>query len=129
MTQKTISAESARKSASWFDIGNIVAIAIPVLIPLWFGGSMLLYAMMRHHPNPRVGHYTQWAAYRFYGLIGAIIPIATFFTQGVKPYLIVWVIAALILIPWSVYNLWRIRQDDWHDTVYDAPTTTLEDSH
>ncbi|MGF1644878.1 MAG: hypothetical protein ACFCUJ_14675 [Thiotrichales bacterium] len=128
MAQKTISAESARKSAGWFDLGNIVAIAVPVLIPLWFAASMLLYAMMRHHPNPRVGHYTQWAAYRFYGLIGAIIPVATFFTQGLKPYLVIWAIAAAIMIPWSIHSLWRIRRDDWQDTDYDA-IRSLGDSH
>ena len=36
---------------------------------LWLGLSMLVYAMNRHHPNPKVGHYTQQAAYRFYGVM------------------------------------------------------------
>ncbi len=101
----------------------MVAVTIPILIPLWFGASMFLYAMLRHHPNPRVGHFTQWAAYRFYGLIGAIIPIATFFTQGIKPYLITWAVVAAIMLPWSLVSLRRIQREPWHDTEYDAGPT------
>ncbi|MCK7581443.1 MAG: hypothetical protein MZV65_41295 [Chromatiales bacterium] len=48
----------------------------PLLI-FWFGASMLVYALNRHHPNPKVGHYTQQAAYRFYGVTGFFVAIAT----------------------------------------------------
>ncbi|MFP5506851.1 MAG: hypothetical protein ACLGH6_11690, partial [Gammaproteobacteria bacterium] len=91
-----VSARSARRTASLFNYGNIVAmvpglllapyilIAKPtgvatvllfvlMIVPpiLWFGVSMVVYAMARHHPDPQVGHFTQQAAYRFYGMFGA----------------------------------------------------------
>ena len=34
---------------------------------------MFVYAMYRHHPNPRVGYYTQMGAYYYYGLAGIAI--------------------------------------------------------
>ena len=59
--------------------GNLVAILIPFpLLIFWFGASMLVYALNRHHPDPRVGHYTQQAAYRFYGVTGFFVAVATF---------------------------------------------------
>ena len=38
---------------------------------------MLVYAMNRHHPNPKVGHYTQQAATRFYAVTGSMTMIAS----------------------------------------------------
>lgn len=118
MADTHISAKSARNTARLFDIGNLFAIAIPVLIPIWFGASMFLYAMNKHHPNPRVGHHTQWAAYRFYGVIGAIIPIASFFPAKLDYYLVLWAVIAAVLIPWTLLSLVRIHKESWHDSVY-----------
>ena len=67
--QQTISGRS-RLAAMQMDIGNLISMLLPPLPILWFGGSMLVYALHRHHPDPRVGHYTQRAAYRFYGVMG-----------------------------------------------------------
>ena len=78
---------------------------------------MIVYAMNRHHPNPRVGHYTQQAAYRFYGVTGVFVAAEL----GDKPWIIAalisWGIAALILVPWSILDLVRIRKEHWEDTV------------
>lgn len=120
MPKKTITARSARKSATFFDIGNIIVTLFPVLIPFWFGASIFVYAFMRHNPNPMVGAYTQWAAYRFYGMIGAIVPVATFFPVDIRYYLATWTIIAAIMIPWSIWSLHRIKQDDWQDTEYES---------
>jgi len=113
-----ISAASARRAAALFDYGNLVAIVLPVLGILWLGASMVVYTMLRHHPNPRVGYYTQWAAYRFYGLVGLVVAEATFYGRGSwLVWLITWAVMAAILIPWTLYDLWRIYREDWHDTV------------
>jgi hypothetical protein len=104
------------------DIGNIVAVLVPMPLGiLWLGGSMLVFAMHRHHPNAKVGHYTQWAAYRFYGVVGAVVPVATFFPgQGLTHWLVSWAIAVAIVVPWSLWSLARIRRDRWEDTLLPA---------
>ena len=68
---RLISARSARSAARLFNYGNIVAMLVPLPLGiLWLGASMIVYAMNRHHPNERVGHYTQQAAYRIYAVAG-----------------------------------------------------------
>lgn len=120
MAKKILTAKSAKFSAKIFNYGNLITIIIPVLIPIWFGASMFVYAMNRHNPNPRVGYYTQLAAYVYYGLIGLIIPVATFFPAKLNYYLVLWVVLAAIIIPVSVYFLMKIAKEEWTDTEYDA---------
>lgn len=114
-----VSARSARNAASLFNYANIAAILIPVPVGLlWLGISMIIYALNRHHPNPKVGHYTQQAAYRFYGVTGFFVAAGVFIPRGaITIYLITWAIAALILVPWSIIDLVRIRKDHWEDTI------------
>ncbi|MBD3618603.1 MAG: hypothetical protein HUJ28_03955 [Chromatiales bacterium] len=137
---RTLSAKSCRGAAKLFNYGNIVALTMAgtplvfglgatgygtifatvlaiVPIVLWFGGSMLLYALNRHHPNPRVGHYTQWAAYRFYALVGALIVVGTFFPPEIIYFLVYWAISASIIIPWSIWDIIRINRETWEDTL------------
>ncbi|HKK06892.1 MAG TPA: hypothetical protein VKA50_13705 [Gammaproteobacteria bacterium] len=115
---RVVSARSARFAARVFNYGNIVAMIVPVPLGiLWLGASMLVYALNRHNPNPRVGHYTQQAAYRLYGVMGFIIVVATFFGTNVTYWLITWAISALVLIPWSIIDLRRINNEDWQDTL------------
>jgi len=112
-----ISAASARRAATLFNYGNLVATLIPLPLGiLWLGLSMAVYTMNRHHPNPRVGYYTQWAAYRFYGVVGFIVAEATFYSENLKLWLITWAVMALILIPWTIYDLIRIYREPWQDT-------------
>ncbi len=114
---RLLSGRKARKAAAVFNIGNIVAILVPLPLGiLWFGLSMVIYAMNRHHPNHRVGHYTQQAAYRFYGITGFFVAAATFIPGGGWTYyLVAWGMAAAILVPWSIYDLIRIRRERWDD--------------
>lgn len=121
-----VSGLSARKAAQLFNIGNIVAILLPLPLGLlWLGGSMIIYAMNRHHPNPRVGHYTQQAAYRFYGVSGFFVAAATFIPgNGWTWYLIAWALAALIIIPWSLLDIMRIRSETWHDVAINQESDT-----
>lgn len=114
----------ARAAASLFNIGNVIAILVPIpLGMLWLGLSMLVYAMNRHHPNEKVGHYTQQAAYRFYGIAGFFVAAAAFIPGGGWDYyLIAWALAALILVPWSILDLVRIRRDQWSDVTLSENT-------
>jgi len=117
---RVVPAKSARGAAKLFNYGNIIAVLVPFpLLILWFGASMFFYALNRHHPNAKVGHYTQQAAYRFYGLIGLLIPVGTYFPAELDYFLAYWAITAAIIIPWSVIDLVRIHRDHWEDTVID----------
>jgi hypothetical protein len=138
MITKTISSASCRRSAVLFDWGNLIAVslagvplflvtgdvgvltiiaAVMGIVPLilWFGASMMVYAMVRHHPEERVGRFTQSAAYRYYALMGSLVVVATFFPPEINYYRAYWVMAAAILIPWSILALRRTYREQWHD--------------
>lgn len=118
-TIERVSGRGARWASAVFNFGNMAAILIPLPIGLlWLGASMVVYAMNRHHPNPKVGHYTQQAAYRFYGVVGFFVAVATFFPgQDWTYYLYAWALAAAVLLPWSMLDLVRIYRDEWQDLV------------
>ncbi len=106
----------ARSIARWFSIGNIVSMIIPFPLGIfWFGASMVVYAMNRHHPNALVGHYTQIAAYQFYSVLGLVVVVATFYDPNLVDWLVTWALCAIILIPLSVYNLMKINREQWKD--------------
>lgn len=135
-----ISAASVRRSARLFSLGNLFAMLpglilaplilltrpegatmiymfVLMMVPpiLWFGISIMVYIIARHHPNPKVGEYTQHAAYRYYGMFGIVIPVGTFFGTNWQLWILTGGIVALVLIPWSLWDLWRINHDDWQD--------------
>jgi len=138
MAHKTVTGRSCRRAAATFDWGNLFSVSlagIPLflvgsevgigtiiaailgIVPLifWFGASMMVYAMCRHHPDERVGRFTQWAAYRYYGLMGSLIVVATFFPPDLIYYRAYWVVAAIVLVPWTLLALRRIYREDWND--------------
>ena len=118
--RKIVTASAAKNAAKMFNYGNLASVIIPVLIPFWFGASMFIYAMNRHNPNPRVGYYTQWAAYRFYGLIGLVIPVGTFFPLDIRYYLATWAVLAAVIIPLEIHDLRKISREDWKDIEYEV---------
>lgn len=127
---RIVTGRSSRFAAMQMDIGNLVSMCLPPLPVLWFGGAMLIYALHRHHPNPRVGRYTQQAAYRFYGVMGAIIPIGTFFPgRGITPWLVAWAIGLAVIVPWSFWSILRIRREDWPDLALPAAEAVEESGH
>ncbi len=115
-----IPAADSRKAAKLFFYGNIIAVilAFPLVI-LWFGASMFVYAMYRHHPNGRVGYYTQIAAYHYYGLIGSLVPILTFAPGDffLKWWWALWLLIMAVTIPLAVHYIRQINREEWHDTV------------
>ncbi len=126
---RLVSGRSSRFAAMQMDLGNLISMLLPPLPLLWFGGSMLIYALHRHHPNPRVGHYTQHAAYRFYAVMGAIIPFGTFFPgRGITSWLIAWGVGLVVIIPRSLWSIVRIRHETWPDIELPAESAPVEES-
>ena len=116
--KKIVTAAQAKRNVKLFNYGNIVSILVPFpFFIFWFGASMFVYALYRHHPNPRVGYYTQKAAYYYYGLAGALVPILTFAPGDFfyRYWWLLWGICALILIPLSVMEIIKINKEEWHD--------------
>lgn len=117
--QKTVTAANARKTAKIFYYGNLLAVLIPFpVFILWFGAGILVYALFRHHPNPRVGYYTQIAAYQYYGLAGGLVPVLTFAPGDffVNWWWALWLVCLAILVPLSVRQILRVNREEWHDT-------------
>lgn len=137
---KIILAANARKFARFFNIGNLVSLLpglivapilllgeleristifmfIAMIVPpiLWFGLSIMIYIIARHHPNERVGYFTQQAAYRYYGMIGVVIPVGTFFGTDWRLWIMMGGVVALILVPWTIWELIKIQKEDWQD--------------
>jgi hypothetical protein len=136
----TVSAQKARRSAGLFNWGNIIAMLpglfiVPILmfaepekmtvifmfiimlVPmiLWFGVSIAIYIIAKHNPNERVGYFTQQAAYRYYGVVGFIVVVGTFFGTDVNLWIWTWLISALILVPLSIRDLFLIKKEQWAD--------------
>ncbi len=115
---KIVTAGQSRKTAKIFSYGNIAAVLIPFpLFIFWFGASMFVYAMHRHHPNSRVGYYTQMAAYYYYGLAG-VLSIVMLFAPGdffFKYGWMLWLGCILYLLPLSIREIIKINKEEWHD--------------
>ena len=115
-----VTADSARKAAKIFYYGNILSVLIPFpVFILWFGAGILVYALLRHNPNPRVGYYTQIATYHYYGLAGGLVPVLTFAPGDffANWWWALWIICVIVLLPLSVRQILRINREEWHDTV------------
>lgn len=139
---KIITAKNARMFARFFNLGNLLSVLpgliiapiiliselerismiflfIAMIVPpiLWFGISIMIYIISRHHPNALVGHYTQQAAYRYYGMIGVVIPVGTFFGTDWEMWILLGGVVALVIVPWTIFELVKTQKEDWQDTV------------
>lgn len=137
---KIISAANARMFARLFNLGNLLSVLpglivapiilltelervtmiflfIAMIVPpiLWFGLSIMIYIISRHHPNTLVGHYTQQAAYRYYGMIGVVIPIGTFFGTDWEMWILMGGVVAAVIVPWTLWELFKSQREDWQD--------------
>ena len=68
---RLLGGRSSRLAAMQMNPGNLISMPLPALR---FGGPMPIYALHRHHPNPRVGRCIRRAAYRFCAALAVIIP-------------------------------------------------------
>ena len=115
---KIVTAAESKKSAKIFNYGNIASVLIPFpLFIFWFGASMFVYAMYRHHPNSRVGFYTQKAAYYYYALSGMLVPVLTFAPGDFfyNYWWLLWGLSFFFLVPLSIREIIRINREEWHD--------------
>ncbi|QTR51400.1 hypothetical protein [Candidatus Thiothrix anitrata] len=122
--QQVVKAAGAQKTAKVFYYGNILSVLIPFpVFILWFGAGILVYAMFRHHPNVRVGYYTQIAAYHYYGLAGGLVPILTFAPGDffMNWWWALWIGCIVILLPLSIRQLLLINRETWQDTPKSSP--------
>ena len=138
---KIIPAANARMFARLFNMGNLLSLLpglilaplillgeqekmstifmfIAMIVPpiLWFGLSIMIYIIARHHPNELVGHYTQQAAYRYYGMIGVVIPVGTFFGTDWTLWILMGGTVSLVLVPWTIWELIKTQKEHWLDT-------------
>lgn len=114
LQKKIISGAAARREARWFPLGNIIAVALPILVPFWFGLSILLYAFVRHHPNPRVFYYLRRSSMIFYFFVGVVIVIGTFFDH-LQEFLFLWAGAIATMLPLALFDLWQMQKEQWQD--------------
>jgi len=139
---KIITAANARMFARLFNLGNLLSVLpgliiapiilfaelervsmiflfIAMIVPpiLWFGFSIMIYIISRHHPNTMVGHYTQQAAYRYYGMIGIVIPVGTFFGTDWEMWILMGGVVAAVIVPWTIWELIKTQKEDWQDIV------------
>ena len=119
-SKKIVTGISAKRSARYMDIGNMIVVLIPFpLLIFWFGMAIAVYIFTREHPNIKVGKYIQNATYRFYGITGTFMGIGIFLPgNGFRDYIICWIIAMIILIPTCIWNLYKIQKDEWLDLEY-----------
>lgn len=118
--KKAITAEQCRLSAQIFNLATIVAVLLPILLMLWVGASMFVYAQNAHHPDERVARYTRRAGFRFYGVAGAMVifgqPIVSWL-GGLHGVLTIWGIFIVTLVPPAVLDVLRARKEEWHDII------------
>lgn len=127
-----ITAKSSRKAAKVFNFGTIASVFIPFpLFIFWFGASMFVYAMYRHHPNPKVGEYTQRGAYYYYALAGLLVPILTFAPKEflIDYWLALWIGCILLVVPLAVWDIMRSNKEEWHDVYFESDLSVATDGN
>lgn len=122
MPVKTITAVEQKRAAKIFTQLSCVAIVLPPLVILWVAASIVVYASIAHHPNPRVVDYLRPAGHRFYGLTGALVVVLNFSPQMSKWAggwlhlgLIIWAIAVLVVVVPGVRDILRVNKENWQD--------------
>lgn len=113
-----VTAKQSRFAAKVFNFGTIASVIIPFpLFIFWFGASMFVYALYRHHPNPRVGYYTQYAAYIYYALAGLLVPVLTFAPKEifVDYWWALWGIAVIGVVPLATVQIVKVGKEEWQD--------------
>lgn len=149
---RIISAASAKRAASLFHYGNLAAAIIPGFAILWFGLSMLVFAVNSHHPDSRVLEFNRKGARHFYPIMAIVLlTIAAGFsaggkTPGLTPLihaigldtfarhevgmdpgflgLIVgmWILLFIIIVPLTIRSLIEIQRTPWRDLTIPAAT-------
>lgn len=128
MEQKTVvTARQSRLAARAFNIGNIIAASVPVLMFIWFAASIFVYASIAHHPDLRVREYNRFAGYRFYGIVGTFVVILNFTGEmkewlggAIHMWLAVWAICFLTMVPPGIWAFVKAGRESWQDIELEA---------
>lgn len=111
-------------AASLFGIGQLVADKKLAFLPMamslppimiWLAASIFVYASIAHHPSLRVRHFNKWAGYRYYAVVGTLTILSNDLAQLPTGWTGVWALLLLALVPWALYDIWRVGREDWHD--------------
>jgi len=80
---------------------------------------MFAYAMYRHHPNPRVGWYTQQAAYIFYTLAGLLLPLLALTPKDtlMEYWWVIWGVTVFVVVPLAIYQIMKVHSEEWTDVI------------
>ncbi|MBI5329028.1 MAG: hypothetical protein HZB71_00270 [Betaproteobacteria bacterium] len=115
-------------AASLFGLGQMIADKKMAFLPMamslppvmiWLAASIFVYASVAHHPNPIVCHYTKWAGYRYYAIVGFLTILSNDIAHLPTGWMGVWALFILALVPWASYDLWRAGREDWQDMEID----------
>ncbi|CAG0972681.1 hypothetical protein MTYP_01321 [Methylophilaceae bacterium] len=130
MPTKTVTAKEQMRAAQTFTFFSILAVLLlPALIPtlLWLGASIFVYAAAANHPNPKVCDYIKYSAYRFYGIVGALVVALNFSAQMAKAMggwlylaIAIWALCILIVVPFGVRDLIRAKNESWQDMEFEV---------
>jgi len=125
MENQIVTAASQKRSAQLFNCLSIIAVVLMPIFPIlliWGAGSIVMYAMSAHHPNPVVRDYIRYGGYRFYGLAGTLLVLLTFsnelkkiFGGPLHMWLAIWALSFLFVVPLGMRDLWRANQEEWKD--------------
>lgn len=122
-----ISASQQKHAAQSFAFFSSIAMLIPVLIPIWIAASIFVYAAVAHHPNPRVRDYVKYPAYRFYGVVGALVAVLNFSSPmasvvgGALPLaILIWILCLLVVVPLGVRDFLRAGREPWQDMQFES---------
>jgi len=111
-------------AASLFGMGLLVADRKLAFLPMamslppimiWLAASIFVYASIAHHPNLRVRYFNKWAGYRYYAVVGTLTILSNDLAQLPTGWVGVWALLLLSLVPWALYDIWRVGREDWHD--------------
>jgi hypothetical protein len=111
-------------SASLFSLGLMIsdkklsflpmAMSLPPVM-IWLAFSIFVYASIAHHPDMKVRHYTKWAGYRYYAVVGTLVVFANDLAHLPTGWPGVYALMVLTLVPWALYDIWKAGREDWKD--------------
>lgn len=112
-----------KRAAQIFNLGSVLAIIFmpffPILL-LWIAASIVVYSSNIYNPDVRVCHYTKWAGYRFYGMVGSILASMNYSSLlsdiaggAVELILILWLISFLVVVPFGIRAIVKASNENW----------------
>jgi predicted transporter len=116
-------------SATLFTLGHMIAdkklafLPIAMSLPpvmLCLALSIFVYASIAHHPNLTVRHYNKWAGYRYYAIVGTLTIFSSDLARLPTGWPGVYVLMVLVLVPWSLYDIWKAGREDWKEIDVDT---------